>query len=196
MSRDRAGRKRKRRRTSGCSLLAALALSALSIVGCGGGASTAASSTAASSTAASVTTSASQTSRPPGKSRPHGSLVTQADAICERLKLALSAADRNAGGYDEAARGRLSALFATAEEKAIGQLAQLQPPASAAQEWQRLIAYRRALLGYHHKMSKYASHGETAGMESTYAAYKVAQTQLLEATKRSKLAFKVCSRTG
>lgn len=175
MSHDGAGQRTRWKRAS---LLSAIALSLLSIPGCGGD----------SSTAAPSTTSTSQ--------KGQAAFVAKADAVCERLRLALNAADRNAGGYTEAGRARLSVMFAAGEEKAAAQLAKLEPPASAAQKWQQLIAYRRALVGYHHKLTKYASLHETSRLESTYEAYKVAQRRMLDAFQRSKLGFKVCSSIG
>jgi|GEM_PF-5234318 len=156
-------------------LLAALALSAVLIAGCG-------KASPASSTASEAT-----------GPLPSKVLAAKGDAICERLREALNAADREAGGTTLPGRAKLSVLFAAAEERASNQLARLKPEeASAELEWQQAIAKRRALIAYHHRMTKYASHGEKGPLEATYKAYKVAQWQMQLGFKHSRFGFKIC----
>jgi hypothetical protein len=119
-------------------------------------------------------------------------LAAKGDAICERLKEALNAADREAGWYSLAGRAKLSVLFAAAEERASNQLARLKPAASAESEWQQVVASRRALLPYHRLLTKYASHGEAKKLEATYKAYKVVQRRMQEDFRHSRFGFKIC----
>jgi hypothetical protein len=120
-------------------------------------------------------------------------LARKGDATCENLRRALNAADIQAGGVSVPDRAKLSALFATAEERASNQLAKLEPEErSAEREWQQVIAKRRALIPYHHRMIKYASRGEVDKLEATYNAYKVAQWQMQLAFKHSRFGFKIC----
>jgi hypothetical protein len=120
-------------------------------------------------------------------------LAAKADAICEQLRYELNAADKQSGqGITVPDRAKLSVLYAAAEEHAANQLAKLKPEAPAEQEWQQIIAKRRALIPYHHEMTKYASRGEVGKLEATYTAYKAAQRQMQLAFKYSRFGFKIC----
>lgn len=136
-----------------------------------------------------------------GSSPPHLStkaLATKGDAICERLKEALNVADEKAHqGATVPTRAKLSVLYAAAEQHSSNELAALKPQgASAEREWQQVIATRRALIPYHHRITKYASRDEVGKLETTYAAYKVAQGKMQLAFKHSRFGFKVCWEIG
>jgi hypothetical protein len=119
-------------------------------------------------------------------------LAAKGDAICERLKYALNAADGQAGWATLTSRAKLSVLFAAAEERASKQLAALKPQAALEPEWQRTVALRRALVPYHHRLAKYASRGEADKVEAVYTAYKAAQWRMQLAFKHSRFGFKIC----
>lgn len=120
-------------------------------------------------------------------------LAAKGDAICENLRRALNAADREAGGVSVPDRAKLSALFAAAEERASNQLAKLKPEESSAErEWRQAIAKRRGLIPYHRRMVAYASRGEVDKLEATYTAYKAAQWQMRLAFKHTRFGFKIC----
>jgi hypothetical protein len=123
---------------------------------------------------------------------PNAALASKADAICERLRGQLNDADREAGVYTLRQRAKLSELFAAAEERASDQLAALKPQPSEEVEYEKLIALRRALVAYHHKIIKYALQGDKAKVETAYSEYKVAQRKMLNAFKYSRIGFKIC----
>lgn len=121
-------------------------------------------------------------------------LATKGDAICERLREAINAADEQADeGNGLPNRAKLSVLYAAAEERASNQLAALEPEGvSAEREWQQVVALRRGLIPYHHLMTKYASLGDLDKLEATYTAYKAAQWQMRLGFKHSRFGFKIC----
>lgn len=120
-------------------------------------------------------------------------LAVKADAICYHLKEGINNADREASqGVTLADRAKLSIGYAAAEERGSDQLAKLKPEASAEREWHQAIAKRRALIPYHHLMTKYASRGEATKLEATYAAYKVYQWEMELGFKHTRFPFKLC----
>ena len=121
-------------------------------------------------------------------------LAAKGDAICERLKEALNVADEEAGqGGTVPARAKLSVLYAAAEEHGSNELAALTPEGiSAEREWRQIVAKRRALIPYHHRLTKYALRDEVGKLEATYAAYKAAQWQMQLGFKHSRFGFKIC----
>jgi hypothetical protein len=152
--------------------LAAIALAAISIAGCAN----------------------SSPGRSPATPGPlsYRALAAKADAICERLREALNAADAEAGWSTLRSRAKLSVLFGSAEKRASDQLAELKPHASALPEWQRIVASRRGLVPYHRRITKYALRGDAAKVEATYSAYKKAQRRMQLAFKHSRFGFKIC----
>lgn len=159
------------RRVGRAAPLAAIAALAVSLPGCGGGDTSATASQGPLSNAA---------------------LATKADAICTRLRAALNAADREAGFYTLRQRAKLSELFAAGEERASDQLEALKPQPSEEAEYMHLIALRRGLVAYHHKLIKYALQGNHDKVETAYSEYKVAQRKMLDAFKHSPIGFKIC----
>jgi hypothetical protein len=120
-------------------------------------------------------------------------LAAKADVICFHLKQGINSADAHSNnGRTIPDRAKLSVLYAAAEERATNQLAKLKPEASAEREWDRAIAKRRALVPYHHRMTKYASRGEVGKLETTYSAYKVFQWQMELGFKHTRFPFKLC----
>jgi hypothetical protein len=148
-------------------MLAAVAFWAISIAGCAGGSQERLSTKA---------------------------LAAKGDVICEHLKEALNVADEKADqGGTVPARAKLSVLYAAAEEHGSSELAKLKPEGAAAErEWRQVIAKRRALIPYHHLITKYASRDELGKLEATYAAYKAAQWQMQLGFKHSRFGFKIC----
>jgi hypothetical protein len=122
----------------------------------------------------------------------NAALAAKADAICERLKGALNAADTEAGFSTLRQRAKLSELFAAAEEKASNRLASLEAQPSEEAEWQRISAARRALVPYHHRITKYALQGNQAKTEEAYRAYRKAQARMKEAFEHTHFPFKIC----
>jgi hypothetical protein len=105
-------------------LIAIIAAAALS--GCGG-----------SSDAART---ASPVANQPSASAP---AIVRADAICQRLNTELAA------NLPKKVTTRILAALtprnAALEQKAVSELAKLEPPKGSAKEWQQVISYRRAL---------------------------------------------------
>lgn len=114
------------------------------------------------------------------------------DAICTNLRKAINAADAAAPWSTLANRAKLSVLYAAAEARASNELEALKPEASAEREWHQIIAKRRALIPYHHKLTKYSLSREVDKLEATYTAYKAAQWQMQLGFKNSRFGFKIC----
>jgi hypothetical protein len=152
------------------------------VLGCGGSGKSPSTGASASQVAA----------RTPTKA----AFVSQADAICERLKLAIVKGEEAIGGYTEPDRARISVVYASSEEKASNELSRISPPGGDERAWQRIVGLRRDLVGWHHKLTKYASRGEHERLEKTYTAYKVAQKKMLEGFQKSGFNFKLCASMG
>jgi hypothetical protein len=105
-------------------LIASIAAAALS--GCGG-------SSDASRTASPVAS----------QSGARAPVIARADAICQRLNAELAA------NLPKQVTTQLVAALtprnAVLEQKAVSELAKLEPPKASAQQWQQVISYRRAL---------------------------------------------------
>jgi hypothetical protein len=163
--------------------MVALLTCTISMLGCGGSDKTPSRRTDASQAAVRTPTT-------------KAAFVSQADAICERLKLSIVKGEEVIGGYTEPDRARISVLYASSEEKASNELSRITPPGGDVRAWQRIVGLRRDLVGWHHKLTKYASRGEHERLEKTYTAYKVAQKKMLEGFQKSGFDFKLCASIG
>lgn len=120
---------------------------AFAITGCGASTPTGASSTttAASSTStahSAASTSANGSTSTPSRS-PTGSFVAQADAICARVNREIIAIPAKSGTAAEVKR--VVPRTVSLEQKGLVGLEKLDPPASIATDWRRMLAYRRTL---------------------------------------------------
>jgi hypothetical protein len=122
--------------------------------------------------------------------------VTDADAICTRIKTTIIKGEEAIKGYKDPERARISILYAKAEGRGADELSQLHPPGGNEREWLRVVGLRRGLVSWHHKLTKLASDGEHAELEKTYTAYKVAQKKMIEGFEKSGYGFKVCASEG
>ncbi|HWF31426.1 MAG TPA: hypothetical protein VG188_02595 [Solirubrobacteraceae bacterium] len=124
-------------------------------------------------------------------------LAAKADVICFHIKQGINAADADSdNGIKTSDRAELSVLYAAAEQRGSDQMEKLKPEASAEREWHKAIAKRRALIPYHHRITKYASRGEVAPLEATYKAYKLLQWQMELGFRHTRFPFKLCGDIG
>jgi hypothetical protein len=172
---------------------AALALATtLAAAGCGGSskttsttASTAASPTATQSTA---TTASTQTTSPtPGPALTRAALIARADAICAHLHAQLATLSTNSRNGFAVVLPRAAAY----ERAEVAQLSTLTPPASMAEEWQRVLSGAKKFAEGSAKAGEYAQAKNTAAMNKAIGATSKTQQQSLTIAKRA--GFKQCS---
>jgi hypothetical protein len=146
-------------------LRAPLALLAGALLAGGCGSSGSSSSSSASSTPAASSTSSSTsstTAAPTPKTVTHAQLVSDADAICVRVKAYFAANPLQSSSYSEIAA--LSARNAGVEAQAVKDLLALVPPASINADWQRFLADRQILAVELKELSEAADGEDQAGV--------------------------------
>lgn len=171
----------------------------LTVTGCGGGSSSTGSSTASATgtgSTSTATTGASSTSpsttAATGKALSAPRLVAQADAICGKLNQELAAAKDEYGTQAQAAR--VAAQRAGVEQTALNELSKLTPPTAIADDWQQMIADRRALIEDLNKASADATAKDLKAENAVLLVGTGLGPKMLAAADRG--GFKGCGHVG
>jgi hypothetical protein len=171
MEHSRAGQHRSRP----CSI-AALALAVvLAAAGCGG--SSKSESTDSGSSGASAAT---------------ARLIATADAICERLDARL--ASTTPVHLDSRTIARSAPQNAALERAALTELVKLAPPASLADDWRQIIAYRLTLADELARLGRYAKANDTRAVKALAVSKKRVHEKLFALATHD--GFRVCSQVG
>jgi hypothetical protein len=174
----------------------AIAAFGSAIAGCGGSskASTSSSTTSGASSSNTASTSAASststtTARPPASS---ATFVAAADAVCRRYNdeiIALGAKNASAAEIKRIVPPTIAIEHAT-----IRSMRALQPPASLAADWQRMIGFRQRLVNELGSLLADASNDKSAAEKSLAAAKGEAHTELTKTATAH--GFKDCGKVG
>lgn len=164
----------------------ALAAALLSIVGCGGGSSKAVSGRGGS--AASVTS----TSAPGSPAGARSGFIARADRICGRVNAGILAIKVTSGSAAEARR--VVPRTVSLERQGIAALEGLNPPASLARDWRRMLGYRRALASALGRLLEIARRNDGTSIKSLSAEKQRAHLALSETAKAN--GFTDCATVG
>jgi hypothetical protein len=178
-----------RARTSGLSLLV-LAVIGLTIVGCGGGASTAGTASSASTT--DTTSAGAKGTQARGTHTSESRFIAKADAICHGVNLELASVKPKSKGLKEIAR--LTPHNVAIEGIALIKLAKLDPPTSLAHDWQQMLGYRRTLADELSKLARSANQEDEAALKALAASKKRTHASL--GTLATRDGFKDCAKVG
>jgi hypothetical protein len=157
----------------------------LSITGCGGGSSTAASSTSAPNGA----TRSNATGEAPAA---RSSFIEQADRLCGRVNAEVLAIKAKSESASEVLR--IVPRTISVERKGVATLEQLQPPASLARDWQQMLSYRRTLASQLGKMVEIARKNDGTSIGPLGAAKERIHHSLSRTAKAN--GFKACAKVG
>jgi hypothetical protein len=167
---------------NGCTGL--LLLGALAIAGCGG------SSSATPGAATQVSTPASTTSTATGAAS--APFVAQADAVCRRVNAEIVALDAKAGTAAEVKRVVPPTI--AIEQKGIAALGKLDPPASLAGDWRRMLDDRRKLAGMLGELLDAAKKNDGTSIKPLAASKKRVHVSLTKTATAN--GFKDCAKVG
>jgi hypothetical protein len=176
-------------RTATISLLL-LAVIGVSIAGCGGGSSTATTAQSATNTSATATGTKSAPRSPAGA--PESKFITSADAICRRVNIELAAVKTKSKGLQEIAR--LTPHNVALESGALAKLSKLEPPASLASDWRRMLGYRRTLADELAKLATSARREDESALKALASSKKRTHASLRELATHD--GFKDCAEVG
>jgi hypothetical protein len=166
------------------SLAVAIAIGALGACGCGGQATT--SATSASTSAVAKPTPA---TAPPGSD----AFVAHAEAVCRRLNDRL---DASAAHKDESltAIARNARQHAELERRAALELGGLAAPRALARDWERIVAYRRALASELVTLAHTLNAGQNPKTSGLLAAKSTAHAAMSKIARRD--GFVDCAKVG
>jgi uncharacterized membrane protein YccC len=121
-----------------------------------------------------------------------GELIARADAICTRVNNEI--ADVKPVGLNAQRIASVAPAHALIEQTGVNQLERLEPPASMATDWQRIIALRRRLATELDQLANAADSEDMAGIRGFAASKLRVHHQLSALAKRD--GFRVCGQVG
>jgi hypothetical protein len=119
-------------------------------------------------------------------------LIATADAICERLDARL--ARTTPVHLDSRTIARSAPQNAALERAALTELGKLAPPASLADDWKQIIAYRRTLADELARLGRYAKANDTRAVKALAVSKKRVHEKLFALAARD--GFRVCSQVS
>jgi hypothetical protein len=119
-------------------------------------------------------------------------VVAQADAICTRRNHELTSVP--IGGGALAATASAASRRGAIEQRALTELGKLTPPASAANDWKKLISVSKDSLDHVLELAKDASSNDHEGVSRELAASGGPQFRLLVAAVHT--GTRACSSIG
>lgn len=118
--------------------------------------------------------------------------TARADAICRRLDAELVA------NLPKSVNARVIASVsprnAVLEQKAVSELAKLEPPKGSEQAWQQVISYRRMLAQALSELARAAKAGDQAAIKRLGQYKQTVRNKLLAAGER--VGFSSCQKLG
>jgi hypothetical protein len=120
------------------------------------------------------------------------SLVARADAICRRLNAELVA--NLPKSVSPQAVASVTPRNAALEQRAVSELARLQPPQSSAQKWREIISYRGMLATALTDLARAAKAGNRASMARLSQYKQRVRRKLLVTGERG--GFSSCQKLG
>jgi hypothetical protein len=119
-------------------------------------------------------------------------LIATADAICQRLDARLASA--TPVHLDSRTIARSAPQNAALERAAVTELAKLGPPASLAEDWKQIIAYRRTLADELAALGRFAKANDTRAIKALAVTKKRVHEKLFVLAAHD--GFRVCSQVG
>jgi hypothetical protein len=126
------------------------------------------------------------------ESAAYASAITHADAICRRLNTQLAVGLPK--HFSLQAVASISPRNAALEQRAVGELARLEPPASIAREWRQVIVYRTDLANELTQVARAAKAGNTAAVKRLGVTKTSVRKKLL--TLGQHVGFSACQELG
>lgn len=120
------------------------------------------------------------------------SVIASADAICRRVNAKLVVALPK--HFSMRAVASVSPRNAALEQKAVSELAELDPPASIAREWRQVIAYRSELANELTQLGRAAKAGNMAAVKRLAASKTSVRKKLFALGQH--LGFSACQELG
>jgi hypothetical protein len=164
-----------------------LLIGAFAIAGCGG--SSSATPGAATQSSASASTASTASSAPSAASAP---FVAQAEAVCRRVNAEIVALDAKAGTAAEVKRVVPPTI--AIERKGIAALGKLDPPASLARDWRRMLDDRRKLAVMLGGLLDAAKKNDGTSIKPLAASKKRVHVSLTKTATAN--GFKDCAKVG
>jgi len=152
-----------------------IAAIALPIDGCGGGSRTAAKS-----------------GQSNGSGEAQAQFIAQADSICHRVNAEIVSFRAKSGSASEVKR--IVPRTLSIERRALATLTKLNPPASLADDWQKMLGYRGVLANQLANLLHDAERNDGSSIKSLGAAKKRIHASLSGTAKAS--GFKDCAKVG
>lgn len=160
------------------------------LVGCGDGSSTAvppgAPSTATTAIGGSMGAPVQSTAQSTSQ------FVARADATCRRINAEISSIKANSASLAEIKR--IVPRTVPLERRGVAALEKLAPPSSLANDWRRMLGYRRTLAGELAGLLKGAESKDAAALKALAASKKRTHASLTSAAKAN--GFKACAKVG
>jgi hypothetical protein len=161
--------------------LLALGVLALAVTGCGG------SSKATGTHVSSASSGTRSTTRAPS-----GSFVARAEAVCRRVNTEIVALKAKSASAAEVKR--IVPQTIAIEREGLARLEKLEPPASLAHDWQRMLGYRRMLARQLAQLLDIAQKNDGTSVKPLAAAKKRLHTSL--STVATSNGFTACAKIG
>jgi len=127
-----------------------------------------------------------------GTSAATARLIATADAICERLDARL--ASTTSVHLDSRTIARSAPQNAALERAALTELAKLARPASLADDWRQIIAYRLTLADELARLGRYAKANDTRAVKAVAVSKRRVHEKLFALATHD--GFHVCSQVG